>query len=123
VKIPEPVPGLVIRYSYLWQSEFVSGRDEGSKDRPASSHVLADLIEMGLHGVSVGIRHDDGRANVARRTNGTEQIGIFITLIFGLARSCAAFRPLVDEAVLLADAGFVLEPDFDRSFRRDLIFL
>jgi PemK-like, MazF-like toxin of type II toxin-antitoxin system len=34
VSFPEPVPGLVIRYSYLWHSEHVRGRDEGSKDRP-----------------------------------------------------------------------------------------
>jgi hypothetical protein len=30
---PTPAPGLVIRYSYLWHSEAVAGRDEGSKDR------------------------------------------------------------------------------------------
>jgi hypothetical protein len=42
VKIPEPIPGLVIRYSYLWQSEFVSGRDEGSKDRPAA--IVAAIV-------------------------------------------------------------------------------
>ena len=30
-----PVPGLVIRYSYLWRDEALAGREEGSKDRPA----------------------------------------------------------------------------------------
>ena len=34
--IPAPTPGLVIRYSYLWHSEFVAGRDEGIKDRPVA---------------------------------------------------------------------------------------
>lgn len=33
---PEPVPGLVIRYSYLWQSEHEQGREEGVKDRPCA---------------------------------------------------------------------------------------
>ncbi len=34
--LPEPVPGLVIRYSYLWHSEFRQGREEGQKDRPCA---------------------------------------------------------------------------------------
>lgn len=33
---PEPVPGLVIRYSYLWNSEHAAGREEGVKDRPCA---------------------------------------------------------------------------------------
>jgi hypothetical protein len=42
VPIPDPVPGLVIRYSYLWQSEFEAGRDEGVKDRPAA--IVAAIV-------------------------------------------------------------------------------
>jgi hypothetical protein len=34
--LPIPVPGLVIRYSYLWHSEYLAGRDEGQKDRPCA---------------------------------------------------------------------------------------
>ncbi|MFL5280061.1 MAG: hypothetical protein ACJ8AW_03455 [Rhodopila sp.] len=33
---PAPHPGLVIRYSYLWHREAVSGQEEGSKDRPCA---------------------------------------------------------------------------------------
>jgi len=36
VALPKPVPGLVIRYSYLWHSEYRQGRDEGQKDRPCA---------------------------------------------------------------------------------------
>jgi hypothetical protein len=36
VALPEPVPGLVIRYSYLWRREHLEGRDEGRKDRPCA---------------------------------------------------------------------------------------
>jgi hypothetical protein len=32
--LPEPRPGLVIRYAYLWRNEAERGREEGSKDRP-----------------------------------------------------------------------------------------
>jgi hypothetical protein len=36
VALPEPVPGLVIRYSYLWFREDREGREEGQKDRPCA---------------------------------------------------------------------------------------
>lgn len=32
--LPHPIPGLVIRYSYLWHQEFARGRSIGNKDRP-----------------------------------------------------------------------------------------
>ena len=32
--LPDPHPGLVISYSYLWASEHRSGQEEGAKDRP-----------------------------------------------------------------------------------------
>lgn len=34
--LPQPVPGLVIRYSYLWQAEHQRGQEEGIKDRPCA---------------------------------------------------------------------------------------
>jgi hypothetical protein len=34
VSLPEPRPGLVIRYDYLWTHEAAAGRDQG-KERPA----------------------------------------------------------------------------------------
>jgi hypothetical protein len=34
--LPTPVPGLVIRYSYLWNREYRQGRDEGQKNRPCA---------------------------------------------------------------------------------------
>lgn len=33
---PDPVPGLVIRYSYLWHREHIEGIEEGRKDRPCA---------------------------------------------------------------------------------------
>lgn len=32
--LPEPQPGLVIRYAYLWRREAEQGREHGVKDRP-----------------------------------------------------------------------------------------
>ncbi len=33
---PEPAPGLVIRYSYLWAAEHQRGQEEGVKHRPCA---------------------------------------------------------------------------------------
>ena len=45
MSFPEPKPGLVIRYSYLWEREALSGRDEGIKDRPCS--VILVILREG----------------------------------------------------------------------------
>jgi hypothetical protein len=36
MKIPEPEPGLVISYSYLWRNESDAGQHEGEKNRPCA---------------------------------------------------------------------------------------
>jgi hypothetical protein len=33
---PKPIAGQVIRYAYLWQSEYLRGQEEGLKDRPCA---------------------------------------------------------------------------------------
>ncbi len=43
---PEPRPGLVIRYAYLWRREADAGRDEGVKDRPCAI-IVAVKTEAG----------------------------------------------------------------------------
>ena len=49
---PEPVPGLVIRYSYLWAEEYGSGREEGVKDRPCAI-ILVSAEDDGKRMVTV----------------------------------------------------------------------
>ncbi|NKB15982.1 MAG: hypothetical protein HC774_02210 [Sphingomonadales bacterium] len=46
--IPHPVPGLVIRYAYLWADEHEAGQEEGSKDRP-----VAVVVGHGVEGNTV----------------------------------------------------------------------
>jgi hypothetical protein len=36
VTVALPKPGEVIRYAYLWHSEFAKGQEEGLKDRPCA---------------------------------------------------------------------------------------
>ena len=43
---PTPIPGLVIRYAYLWRSEYLRGQEEGVKDRPCAV-LLAMTDEAG----------------------------------------------------------------------------
>jgi hypothetical protein len=50
--LPLPAVGEVIRYNYLWSHEYASGREEGTKDRPAA--VVAVLQQAdGQHEVVV----------------------------------------------------------------------
>ena len=44
---PAPRPGLVIRYSYLWESEARQGREEGVKDRPWA--IVLVVLREGDH--------------------------------------------------------------------------
>ncbi|MCF8506028.1 MAG: growth inhibitor PemK [Caulobacter sp.] len=32
--LPDPTPGLVVSYAYLWEREARAGQEEGAKDRP-----------------------------------------------------------------------------------------
>lgn len=45
--LPEPRPGLVIRYSFLWSHESLRGSLEGSKDRPCAIVVAARRAASG----------------------------------------------------------------------------
>jgi hypothetical protein len=52
VPFPVPVPGLVIRYSYLWAAEHARGQEEGVKDRPCAI-ILTTANEAGDQVVTV----------------------------------------------------------------------
>jgi hypothetical protein len=44
VIVPEPVPGLVIAYSYLWLREAETGQEEGRKDRPCAIILVSTEV-------------------------------------------------------------------------------
>ena len=87
----------------------------------AFGDMARNFVEVELHGLGVGVGQRERRADAARRTDGAEQIGVVVTLIGGLARPRPALCPLPDLAVLLADAGLVLEPDLDRRRLRQAV--
>lgn len=72
--------------------------------------MAADLVNMALHGLGVGKRQSQSGPGAARRANRAKQIRTLVALIGRLAGSGAAPCPLPHDAVLLADAGFILEP-------------
>lgn len=42
MSLPKPLPGLVIRYNYLWARDAAQGREEGVKGRPAAIVMAID---------------------------------------------------------------------------------
>ncbi len=47
---PNPEPGLVISYGYLWHHEHEAGREEGQKDRPS---VIVLAVEREADGATI----------------------------------------------------------------------
>lgn len=47
MKKPDPEPGLVIRYDYLWRDEQKRGRIEGVKDRPCAIIIASKTDDLG----------------------------------------------------------------------------
>jgi hypothetical protein len=48
--LPNPEPGLVISYAYLWHREGQAGQEEGSKDRPS---VIVLAVEREADGAII----------------------------------------------------------------------
>ena len=88
-----------------------------------SRHCLADLVEMHLHGLRVRPGQHERRPLAVSRTDGAEQIGALIALIGWLAGARALSRPQARQAVLLAKARLILEPDFYRLSRRQVSYM
>ncbi len=49
--IPEPTPGLIFRYGYLWLEEYRKGRTDPSKDRPAC--IIARMAQHADHSLKI----------------------------------------------------------------------
>src|SRR3546814_11226567 len=75
----------------------------------------ADLAQVGVHGLGIGVGHDHGGADGAVGADGSEDVGGDVPVVAHHARARADRRPDVGVAALLADAGFVLEPDLYRA--------
>ncbi|TPQ42383.1 hypothetical protein C2U70_01615 [Bradyrhizobium guangdongense] len=54
--LPDPKPGLVVRYDYLWSREAAAGRDQG-KDRPTCLVAASDSLTTPRYVVLLPITH------------------------------------------------------------------
>ena len=57
MSLPDPVPGLVVRYSFLWSREAAAGAVEGSKDRPCAIIVAVRKDDDTVRAVVAPITH------------------------------------------------------------------
>jgi hypothetical protein len=62
VAIPDPKPGMIIRYDYLWSREASAGRDQG-KDRPTCLVAASDSLAKPRYVVLLPITHSEPRGN------------------------------------------------------------
>ena len=70
-----------------------------------------DFTQMKVHGGGVALGQHQSRAGAPGRADGAEDIGRAGALIVGCRGACSPFRPAPCDLVLLADPGFVLEPN------------
>lgn len=61
MSLPEPVPGLVINYSYLWVDEQKRGCEDGSKARPCAIVVSRQIVSGHLVVTVAPITHSPPR--------------------------------------------------------------
>ncbi len=74
----------------------------------------ADLLELQVHRLGVGIGHHQGGAGGALGADGAEDVGPFVAAVAGASWARADARPDPCQRALLADPRLVLEPDFQR---------
>ena len=57
MSLPKPEAGLVIRYSYLWLSEFEEGEEDGDKIRPCAIVVAVSKSDKSEEVVVLPVTH------------------------------------------------------------------
>lgn len=78
----------------------------------AGLYGLGDFHEMQVHRLGIAGGQDQSRTLALFRADRTEDVGGGGALVTGSARAGTALGPAAGDLVLLADTGFVLEPDF-----------
>jgi hypothetical protein len=74
---------------------------------------LRQAVEKLLRGVGVDVRGDQALGLAGGRTNRGEDLQVLEPALFGRPRPRTFVGPDRRQRALLAEAGFVLEPDFD----------
>ena len=74
--LPDPQPGHVFRYAYLWADEHEAGRDEGTEDRPCLVVVLRDSDEIKRVAVVPITRSPQGRDSIELPADVKSKLGL-----------------------------------------------
>lgn len=109
----------------MQQADVVGQVQEAAKPMPpgaiqqhdgmgARCDVAADFDQMQVHCFGIGLGQHQGRADATCRTDRAEDIGPVVGLIARRRRPGALFGPDVGQAALLANARFILPPEFER---------
>ena len=105
-------------HDVVWHDEtrrtVPAGTAEDQQGDGTDADALADFGQMFVHGLDADCRHDQRGAGAARRADGAEQVSPGKPPIAPDARTRAALGPDAGQRALLANAGFILKPDFDR---------
>ncbi|AHG48063.1 hypothetical protein RLEG12_03945 (plasmid) [Rhizobium leguminosarum bv. trifolii CB782] len=126
MKFPEPAPGLVIRYSFLWKEDYDKGKYEASKDRPCAI-VLATKVKdtTAIQVVVVPITHSqpdqaDGSASLEIPAAIAKSLGLDggrhwlrLTQLNRFIWPGYDLRPRLDDPSRV-DYGFIPEPFFNQ---------
>jgi hypothetical protein len=72
-----------------------------------------EVVEEGLHDAGEHLGQHEGEVGAGGRAPGAEQVGPLEAAVAQPARALAAHPPAEPCAALLADAGFVHEPELD----------
>ena len=95
---------------------------ENEQGDRAGADASPDFGQVHVHDVDIDSWHDQCNAGAACGANRTEQISPCKAAVARDPRARAALRPDPAHCALLADPGFILEPDFYRAsgaLRRD----
>src|SRR5450631_252377 len=95
-----------------------SGSIEEEDGVTALRHLAADLLEMQVHRLRIGIWQDQGHTDIALRADSAKYVGPFAALIPRRGWAAAALGPDASQCALLTNPGFVLPPKFNRLFAR-----
>ncbi|MBK1662229.1 hypothetical protein CKO45_29010 [Paracraurococcus ruber] len=76
--------------------------------------LAGDLGEVQTHGLGADMRHGQGGCGAAGGADGPEQPGGGMAIVARGRWPAAPRGPDIGQRALLADPGFVLEPDFER---------
>jgi hypothetical protein len=91
----------------------ITGAVQDENGVRADGDLLADLHQMEGHGLCIGVGQNQRCRRLAGGADRAENIGPFIALIARCAPARPAFGPHSRQRALLADASFVLKPDFE----------